>query len=60
LELIARVIVPQLFYGLRRSRFDGTNAPPVEACKQRLELGIAQRHQAVPDAGPGEGSALLS
>src|SRR5690606_15796836 len=36
------------------SRFNSTDAPPVEACKQRLELGMAQRHQAVPDAGPGE------
>ena len=50
LQITAQVILPQLFDGLGRSRFDGPNAPPVEPGKQRLELGMAQRHQPVPDA----------
>jgi hypothetical protein len=33
------------------------NPPPIEARKQRLELSVAQRHQAILDAGPNE--ALL-
>lgn len=50
-----RVIVPQLFDSLRRSRLDGTNPPPIKARKQGLELGMAQRHQAILDPWPGEG-----
>ena len=47
--------MPQLFDDLRRSRLNGMNPPPIEASKQRFELGVAQRHQAILDAGPGEG-----
>lgn len=31
------------------------NPPPIQASKQRLELGMGQRHQSILDARPGEG-----
>jgi hypothetical protein len=46
--------VPQLFDSLRRFRLDGANPSRIEAREQGLELGMAQCHQAVLDAGPGE------
>ncbi len=51
LEFVARVIVPHLFDGVRQSRLHGMDPTgDIEAGKQRLELGVAQGHQAVPDA----------
>ncbi len=47
--------MPQLFDGLRRSRLDGMNPPPIEARKQGFELGVGQRHQSILDTGPGKG-----
>jgi hypothetical protein len=47
--------VPQLFDSLWRPRLDGMNPPPIEAREQRFELGVGERHQAILDAGPGEG-----
>jgi hypothetical protein len=43
--------MPHLFEGIRRSRLYGTDPTPVEARKQRFELGMAQHHQTVLDAG---------
>ena len=50
----ARVILPQSFHSLRGAGFDGADAAPVEAREQSLKLGVTQRHQPVPDRGPGE------
>ncbi len=46
--------MPQLFDGFRRSRLDDMNPPPIEACEQRFELGVGQRHQAILDGRPSE------
>ncbi len=46
--------MPQLFDGLRRSRLDGMNPPPIKARKQGFELGVGQRNQSIFDTWPSE------
>ena len=47
--------MPQLFDGIWRSRLHGPDPTPVKACEQRFELRVAECHQAILDARPGEG-----